>query len=334
MRIRFRVTHSDDGTVQIVKPGGKLVVTLARDRFLKRYHFFTYYWDGRSRGRRHRPARPLQAAGQTARPGPHPGPAGGDQAAPGAAGPSRRRLPARGGRRPALSDILAGAGVLVAAQPRPRPRSCCRPGRAALGGDAGRARPLPGADPRRPVALAADRRPARRHRPAGRARRRRRRGRRRLLAAAFRRWPIVLPLAIVAALPFRVPLHAGGDTANLLVPLYLVIAGGVLAAALPGLGARRRRQLRHPRRTRRPPPAPWLPPSPRRASSSSTPCRPSTPPDFSKGLQNVCFFFVPFSLVYALLRDVEWDRRLLDAGPLGGRASRRSPSSSSARSST
>ncbi len=34
-------------------------------------------------------------------------------------------------------------------------------------------------------------------------------------------------------------------------------------------------------------------------------------PDFSKGLQNVCFFFVPFSLVFALLRDVEWDRRLL-----------------------
>jgi O-antigen ligase len=34
-------------------------------------------------------------------------------------------------------------------------------------------------------------------------------------------------------------------------------------------------------------------------------------PDFSKGLQNVCFFLVPFTLVYALLRDVEWDRRLL-----------------------
>jgi O-antigen ligase len=33
--------------------------------------------------------------------------------------------------------------------------------------------------------------------------------------------------------------------------------------------------------------------------------------DFSKGLQDVCFFYVPFSLVYALLRDVEWDRRLL-----------------------
>lgn len=49
-RIRFRVTQSDDATVQVVKPGGKVVVTLARDEFLKRYHFFTYYWDGRQRG--------------------------------------------------------------------------------------------------------------------------------------------------------------------------------------------------------------------------------------------------------------------------------------------
>jgi hypothetical protein len=50
IRIRFRTTRSDDGTVQIVKPGGRVVITLARDRFLKRYHFHTYYWDGRQRG--------------------------------------------------------------------------------------------------------------------------------------------------------------------------------------------------------------------------------------------------------------------------------------------
>lgn len=50
VRIRFRVTQSDDATVQVVKPGGKVVVTLDRDRFLKRYHFFTFYWDGRQRG--------------------------------------------------------------------------------------------------------------------------------------------------------------------------------------------------------------------------------------------------------------------------------------------
>ncbi len=48
-RIRFRVTQSDQATVQVVKPGGKLVITLARDTYLKRYHFFTFYWDGRSR---------------------------------------------------------------------------------------------------------------------------------------------------------------------------------------------------------------------------------------------------------------------------------------------
>jgi hypothetical protein len=48
-RIRFRVTQSDHATVQVVKPGGKLVITLARGEYLKRYHFFTYYWDGRAR---------------------------------------------------------------------------------------------------------------------------------------------------------------------------------------------------------------------------------------------------------------------------------------------
>jgi O-antigen ligase len=126
------------------------------------------------------------------------------------------------------------------------------------------------------------------------------------LALAFYRWPFLLPLAIVFALPFRIPLHAGGDTANLLVPLYLVIAGGVLAtvfgslrgtlAALPATGPAG--------------PAAWLP---RVLALVIVLYAVQTlySPDFSKSLQNVCFFFVPFSLVYALLRDVEWDRELL-----------------------
>jgi hypothetical protein len=49
IRIRFRVTRSDRGDVQVVKPGGKLIVTLARDVYLKRYRFFTVHWDGRMR---------------------------------------------------------------------------------------------------------------------------------------------------------------------------------------------------------------------------------------------------------------------------------------------
>jgi O-antigen ligase len=147
------------------------------------------------------------------------------------------------------------------------------------------------------------------------------------LAAVFTRWPIVLPLAIVAALPFRVPLHAGGDTANLLVPLYLVIAGGALALVVRDWRARPAG-----------PAAAGDPPPPAVAKAFSGVVPPTAPPagralvwlprvlagvvvlyavqalyseDFSKGLQNVCFFLVPFSLVYGLLRDVRWDKKLL-----------------------
>lgn len=49
VRIRFRTTQSDRGTVQVVRPGGRLVLTLARDTYLKRYRFHTFYWDGRMR---------------------------------------------------------------------------------------------------------------------------------------------------------------------------------------------------------------------------------------------------------------------------------------------
>ncbi len=147
------------------------------------------------------------------------------------------------------------------------------------------------------------------------------------LAYVFRRWPILLPLAIVAALPFRVPLEAGGDTANLLVPLYLVIAGGVLSMALgewqqsrgvdPGAGffAGGWSSLAKPvvrktgRRARIDPPA--LLPYVLAGFVLLYALQVLYSPDFSKGLQNVCFFFVPFSLVYGLLREVTWDRRLL-----------------------
>jgi hypothetical protein len=49
IRIRFRITQSDRAHVQVVKPGGRLIVTLARDTYLKRYRFFTFFWDGRVR---------------------------------------------------------------------------------------------------------------------------------------------------------------------------------------------------------------------------------------------------------------------------------------------
>jgi hypothetical protein len=54
-----------------------------------------------------------------------------------------------------------------------------------------------------------------------------------LAAAAFvvHRRPWLLLLAAVAAAPARIPVHAGGAEANLLLPLYVVIAAAWLAAA-------------------------------------------------------------------------------------------------------
>jgi putative inorganic carbon (HCO3(-)) transporter len=120
-----------------------------------------------------------------------------------------------------------------------------------------------------------------------------------VLAYAFRRWEILMPLAIVFAIPFRVPLEAGGDTANLLVPLYLVIAAAVLATLL--------RDWSDPPPGHAPRPLAWL----LAASVVLYALQALYSDDFSKGLQNVCFFFVPFTVAYRLLREVVWDRRLL-----------------------
>lgn len=140
------------------------------------------------------------------------------------------------------------------------------------------------------------------------------------LAYLFRRWPSLLPLAIVFALPFRVPLHSGGDSANLLIPLYLVIAAGVLtsvwraltASAVGGTEGESENGATH--RPQDSPsvtgPAAWLP---RILAAVVVLYALQTvySEDFSKGLQNVCFFLVPFTVAYGLLTDVKWDRRLL-----------------------
>ena len=120
-----------------------------------------------------------------------------------------------------------------------------------------------------------------------------------VLTYLFRRRPILLPLAIVAAIPFRVPLHAGGDTANLLVPLYLVIAAAVVATLL--------RDWDDPPTVHAPRAMAYV----LAAAVVLYALQALYSDDFSKGLQNVCFFFVPFTIAYRLLREVEWDRRLL-----------------------
>jgi putative inorganic carbon (hco3(-)) transporter len=121
------------------------------------------------------------------------------------------------------------------------------------------------------------------------------------LAYVFRRHSRLVPLAILATLPFRIPLHSGGDQANLLIPLYLVIAAAVLTtlrAEDAGAAGPRPRSVV------------WL----RRALAAFVvlyAIQTLYSEDFSTGLQNVCFFLAPFSIVFALLGDFRWDRRLL-----------------------
>ena len=126
------------------------------------------------------------------------------------------------------------------------------------------------------------------------------------LAWLFARRPGVLGVAALAALPFRMPVQSGGSTANLLVPLYVVIGAGAVAWLVPRLAARH---------------------------AGATPAERSGAlewvllggivlyalqavyaDDSAKALEQVVFFYVPFALLFALLRGLEWTPRQLAWG--------------------
>jgi putative inorganic carbon (HCO3(-)) transporter len=120
-------------------------------------------------------------------------------------------------------------------------------------------------------------------------------------AAAMLRWPILLPLLVVATLPFRVRLHvAGGESVNLLVPLYAVIGAGVLATLTATVrGQTRLRRL----------------PRPLVLALVLVLClyglQTIYSPDVAFAARNVGFFLVPFAALFSLLAEARWDRRLL-----------------------
>jgi O-antigen ligase len=129
------------------------------------------------------------------------------------------------------------------------------------------------------------------------------------LAAIFRRRAWALPLAIVFTLPFRVPITSGGSTANLLVPLYAVVAAGVIAhcvGLLRGEPTAKASDGNLPRLAS-PRTLEWL----LMASVVLYAIQAPYSDDFSKALQNTLFFYVPFALMLALLREVRWTRELL-----------------------
>jgi O-antigen ligase len=133
------------------------------------------------------------------------------------------------------------------------------------------------------------------------------------LALLVRRRPHALPLLVVLALPFRLPISADGRTVNLLIPLYLVVAAGALARLLPRWleRARTRRTLPRPPRDA----SAWL--SERGlgwvllAVVALYCVQIAYSLDRAKAAENVAFFYVPFGLLFLLLREVRWDRALL-----------------------
>jgi O-antigen ligase len=121
------------------------------------------------------------------------------------------------------------------------------------------------------------------------------------LAVLIDRRPAAFPIAAAAALPFRVPIASGGSTANLLVPLYVVVGAGALAYAIPRLvGAKRGERERPPTLLE------WL----LAGSVVLYAVQSAYSDDFGKALDNVVFFYVPFALLFALLARIRWTTRL------------------------
>jgi O-antigen ligase len=161
------------------------------------------------------------------------------------------------------------------------------------------------------------------------------------LALLVRRHPQSIAVLALAALPFRLPVSTGGSTSNLLIPLYLVVGAGALAYVVPRLrGGESAMDAAAPQddgaRSAAPPEAEAQAQEESGASEGAGPKkwgpRALTPrglewllmasvvlyalqaaysADFSKALENVVFFYVPFALLFALLRELRWTRELV-----------------------
>jgi putative inorganic carbon (HCO3(-)) transporter len=126
------------------------------------------------------------------------------------------------------------------------------------------------------------------------------------LTMLFRKRPALLPVLAVAVLPFRVPVVVGASTANLLLPLYGVIGAGCLAYAWTWLRGGAPAATPTDR-------DPWV----RRlelalAGTLVLYCVQTLySHDVAQATKNVCFFYVPFAVLFRLLLDTPWSPRRL-----------------------
>jgi O-antigen ligase len=119
------------------------------------------------------------------------------------------------------------------------------------------------------------------------------------IAALFRRWPWLVAVGALACAPARIPVHVGSTDANLLLPLYAVVAGAASLLAFElARGDRRSRELG---------PLTW-PAAALVAWSGLT--LPWTE-DLHEGAIALLFFWLPFGIVALSLARLAWSRRWL-----------------------
>ncbi len=116
------------------------------------------------------------------------------------------------------------------------------------------------------------------------------------LAFVFARVSWAFPIAAVASVPFRVPIAVGGTSANLLLPLYLVVAAGALAWALPRITGR----VEDP--PERAGGLEWA----LAATLVLYAAQAEYSADTGRALENVVFFYIPFAVLFALMARLDW----------------------------
>ena len=118
-------------------------------------------------------------------------------------------------------------------------------------------------------------------------------------AALFARWPWLLVVAALACVPARVPVELGGEDANLLLPLYGVVAAAALAFAW--------RLLRGDERSRELGPLAW-PLAAFVVWSGVSLTWVDSPRD---GAISLLAFYLPFGLLAICFARLPWNRRWL-----------------------
>ena len=119
------------------------------------------------------------------------------------------------------------------------------------------------------------------------------------LGYLFVRWPWLAPAAALACVPVRVPVDVGDETANLLLPLYGVIAGAAVALAWTLLrGDRRAHELRRIR---------W----PLAAFLLWTGLSVLWTEDLRDAAVSTAAFYLPFGLLTLVVARLPWSRRWL-----------------------